>query len=273
MYPSYTPAELLAIKTKMLNRYGSILKSVVEIQWLDNNNQSGSASGFLVGNCDKVFLVTNKHVISEYMFNTNFSFYKKISISFYTKNGETHPVDIPLVENENLFDYVKIHDNKFIDVACIDITSFVKEMPDTVLLEVFNFNQLLSCNLFEISNIKTGSPIVACGYPFGIADHKNFPVSLGLIIGNPISGNEMFDFPPNTSLNIIDEVNGNAFNVIGRLPTGMSGAPIVSLAEDYLESAGLTDSVVGIAAIVHSNGNNGCAFNSDSIIEVLEMFN
>lgn len=251
--------------------YFSTLQKVIKIDTFESNGKTSTATGFLLTKKDKIFLVTNKHVICEFRFTSDLPLYKHITLSLRTKDNKTQLIEIVLSEKSES-GLINTHEKNFIDVAIIDITNNLMSVSEELDIDFFEVNQLIPKDRFENYDISDKSKIIISGYPLGKTLANNYPISISGEIDKQIQDNELFDFPANLSQDAKFEVNKNVIKVNGYFYIGMSGAPSIILSEDYPKLIQSQSAVVGIASIFDENNNCAFLYDSTTILDVLDMF-
>ena len=177
-------------------------------------NSLGTATGFFLVSEDKVWLVTNKHVL----YGDNYGDKEakpqvdKLTLLLHTNKSDlskNEEVEILLTKNnKNLW---KEHKNNEVDVVCI---------PIDLDREKYHF-VTISEDLIETKGLKIGfEKIFVMGYPFGWYDHIfNLPITRIGHLSSP------FGVP----------FQGKPF-LLGDVEThkGMSGSPVFLHLKDYM---------------------------------------
>ncbi len=97
-----------------------LIQTVVQIK-----NDSGSGTGFLVSAGERIFLVTNKHMLGEWSPVDPFILYDSILVTFYTSDQSQPKTTIRILlkgSNKEL-PKVLLHPKQKIDIGIVDITN------------------------------------------------------------------------------------------------------------------------------------------------------
>ncbi len=191
----------------------SIFLTTTIIQRLKNNNRIGTATGFFYTKENRIFLVTNKHVIygNEFALKESLPEVSQLEIMLHSNRNN-------LTQNEkviiNLFEGEKKlwleHLQSDVDVICIPINLDRQKY----------FYVTVADNLINSDNIKIGfEKIFVMGYPLGWYDSVfNLPITRIGHLSSP------FGIP----------FRGRPF-LLGDVEThkGMSGSPVFMYLKDY----------------------------------------
>lgn len=147
---------------------------------LIKNEWEGKGTAFLVGDKNKkrIFIVTNKHVISENeKIRHNF---KRVTFCFNREREDgvifAEKVEAELDSDEH--DVWREHPDKDVDVMAFDITQLLLELP-LLKMKVILDDYLAIPEIFDRLDIKIADEIIVLGYPdmFGLEhQNSNFPI-------------------------------------------------------------------------------------------------
>ena len=244
-----------------------------------------TGSGFLIfvledttTKLGKIFLITNKHVLP----NSNESKTITIKVPSKTEKGiESKEFNIEIYgKNNALMSFVKLHKNKNVDVAGIDITYFLTK--NKLLISAIPSEFLFRKADYEKHKIGLGDEVFIIGYPSSIYDNRTVMpiVRQGIISSNPYD-----DFYFNESLVKKDSTLPNPLNgflIDGSIFPGSSGS-LVLLKTSYemtnpkkFSFSRETSYVLGIISRNITTQTQsidlGIAFNAECIAEIIDEF-
>lgn len=191
-----------------------------------NEIELASATGFIVEQAQKYYLITNWHVVTGRNADTDECLDKKyagtpnrLSIWFHTKGnlGSWTSLEIPLFTDDNQKTWLEHPLGRAIDVVAITLSpELIKDIHIYTLdLELANVDILAMPAL----------PVSVIGYPFGISAGENWPIwKTGHIASDP-----EIDF----------QTGKPAFLIDATTRSGMSGSPVVLRLDSYSTSNGL----------------------------------
>ena len=259
-----------------------------------DNPEGGTGTGFLVmreisPGQGRVFLVTNKHVITKKM--KNYSSVPFIRCHFNTKekDGTTGTVsgEIPLI-NENGIERFRKHQDKDTDVFAIDVTDIIKLNPNIEKRWV-TYNEFALHEKRKELDITVGEEIVTIGYPLGLRQGEtNFPLVRQGLISTRI-GTVLIDQIKDNKGNI-RERELQAFLIDGATVPGSSGSPVIlkpvigRLQGDSIVMGTAPPVLLGIVAetkyapvqlgksVIPGYSGLGLAFDVETIKETIELF-
>jgi hypothetical protein len=171
---------------------------------MNGDSSVGTATGFFYRDDNRVFLITNKHVVTYSLEE------KKPNLVLVLHTNQNNPsqtatLRIPLFENSNRRWYQ--YDDVDIDIAAIPIE---RNILSTVYFVSFSEVDFPPKGI----EFSVGEDLLAVGFPRGFHDQKNFiPVVRNCTVATPIS--VPFEGAP---LMLID----------GTFHPGMSGSPVVT---------------------------------------------
>jgi hypothetical protein len=252
----------------------------------DSTSYLYSGSGFFIfvvkdtiANLGKMYLITNKHVLPQ----PNVSKTINIKAPYPSEKDSTFKeFDLDVYDKGNILsNHVKLHKNKMIDVAIIDVTEIL--MSKNIKINGIPSGYLLKNSDFEKYGIGLGDEVFVLGYPSSIYDKRTAKpiIRQGIISSNPRRDfyfNELLTKKNSTLPNPL-----NGFLIDGSIFPGSSGS-LVLLKTSYE----LTDPkeftftkkanyVLGIISSTFVNNNNqsiaiGLAFSSECIVDLLKEF-
>lgn len=194
-----------------------------------DGNNLGTATGFFFTKNDKIYLVTNKHVIYGDQFSSKDAVpvVNKLKIILHTNVAN-------LTENEeviiNLFDKKKQvwleHSQNDVDVICIPLNVDRKKY----------FFVTAADDLIDTGKIKIGfEKIFVMGYPFGWYDSTfNLPITRIGHLSSP------FGVPFNGKPYLLGDVETHK---------GMSGSPVFMYLKDYITKEDNGSSTINLGTI------------------------
>jgi hypothetical protein len=172
----------------------------------------GKATGFTIRCEDKLFLVTNWHVVSGRSADTLACLDKKkasipdrLTVSFHAANllGQWIDVDIPLLDQEGRHDWIEHPTGHLVDVVAL-------LLPANPAIEIFPLDLALAgVDLVA----QPAAPVCVIGFPFGLGTGGNWPIwKTGHIASDP-----SLDYEPGKPAFLIDATTRS----------GMSGSPVI----------------------------------------------
>lgn len=192
----------------------SIFLTTTIINSLFNSNKCGTATGFFYALNDKVYLVTNKHVIygDQFANETAEPIVNKFKLILHTNRNnlaQNEEVEINLLDKKKELWFE--HKQKNIDVICIPI-----ELDRRKYIYVSIGDELI-----DVDNIKIGfERIFVMGYPFGWYDSTfNLPITRIGHLSSP------YGIPFNSQPYLLGDVETHK---------GMSGSPVIMYLKDYI---------------------------------------
>lgn len=165
---------------------------------LIENEEGSVGTGFLVGRqldktTDKVFLVTNKHVLHPDSQGRTQAHAVRLHLNARTAAGEIAAWNIvhPLRYDDGRSNY-KEHPDRDVDVLAIDITNALVANPQ-LERKYLDYSLFLTEKVKIELNIGAGDEILVLGYPLGLRHRKNnFPLVRAGIIATRL-GEELED--------------------------------------------------------------------------------
>jgi len=152
-----------------------IIYAVVMLFQVSGQNVIGTATGFFYESNEKLYLITNKHVLNFSINNEDPKIHFKIHTDS-TDFSKQHEVIISLKENEKLKWYYLSND---IDVAAIPINKEILEKGIIYPLSSKNFPT-------ENIHLSIGEELYAIGFPRGFTDKINLtPIVKSVTISTP----------------------------------------------------------------------------------------
>jgi hypothetical protein len=159
------------------------LDSVVSIGTIDSGNFKALASGFLLGfkvaDADKegkapykIFLITNRHVFSEY---------KQVILRFNLTQAGSKTYNLNLVDDKNNKQWLA-HPNGNVDVAAININANTLKQ-DGINFDIVKDEDIAFLDTIRNEGISQGDGVFVLGFPMGIAGReRNYAIVRGGII-------------------------------------------------------------------------------------------
>jgi S1-C subfamily serine protease len=225
-----------------------VLKTVVKVVSTFAPGVTATGTGFLVSrevvkgtiSDRKVYLVTNKHVLSDWDVSdgTIEKYSHTIDVYFYRMNdltpGALKPVNIQIADAAGKPNMAKLalHPNPAIDVAAVLLTD---ELTAANQIDLVSFDRSFFLSFSSCSNFAgVGDQVFALGYPLGITSlTNNLPIAKAGYIAS-VPGQEFKIDTPATNRagkQVISRVQGKYLVVDGLIVPGNSGGPVVIPAE------------------------------------------
>lgn len=166
----------------MINIFEQLLYTTLKIECIDLlGNITSIGTGFLLSrpidiNSQKIYLVTNKHVIEGQ---------NNISISFTElENGEPKIGRIQKFNISELQQGIVYHPDKNIDIAILEITGLFINFPNKLFFKTVDYDMLAT---FKEEELNVAQSIYFVGYPDNRYDiANNLPlIRTGIIASNP----------------------------------------------------------------------------------------
>jgi len=188
----------------------------------DTSAYLGSATGFLCGFKDRIFLVTNWHVFSGRNFETETpihssaalpgSIHLALTVLAYQDKDSYTPART-LIENVPLYDaeanpLYKVHPSlgNDLDVSCLELTAVLNNFQEIK-------KSLFDCDaeLVKLANLSVMDPVFIVGYPLKTSTTPNeYPIYKAATVA---SEPDAYEKP--------------LFYVDGKTKKGMSGSPVI----------------------------------------------
>ncbi|MDA7857939.1 hypothetical protein N9A72_00415 [bacterium] len=199
------------------------LNSTVLVSYKTSSKKMKYGSGFLITKASDTFFITSKHLIPST--NDFKSFSIRISVVKNNEMPKVNIIEIPIFEDDNsYFSYVKMHPDKNVDVAAIDVTKFIKErdIKDKLLSER-NFG---TKNKLKAENITIGDEIFLLGYPQYFFDKRNnFPILRQGVIATFLQDGYVFNDISRKKYGLPSKLNG--FLIDANVFSGSSGSQVI----------------------------------------------
>lgn len=266
-----------------------LLKATVKIE-----TPSGAlGTGFIVsksadGGKRYFFLVTNKHLIGDYLlFDGKIeTYYDFIKIYCYKKDGSIQGIDISLKDKGGQLNRLKVfpYPKPHIDIAIISIADDLEKVQELDKWS-FDLSYLATNEILKKWNVDIGDQVFALGYPYGIYSKSNYyPIAKSGYIASKI-GEELILTIPHKDVNdkvAMRELKGKIVLVDGTLVPGNSGGPVViprgrrektiaDTAEVQVTNKSIDNLVIGIQSQSFTSAGISIVFNSEYILELVDM--
>jgi hypothetical protein len=256
----------------LLNKYSFLFKSIVQVYSVKDNNNIGSGTGFFIQKDERIFLCTNKHVISinDDVLNGNdkIEFIDELKIQINLKNGETVILSLPISDSSGqILESIQLHPTSFVDIAIIDITlSNLNQLLKYTDILLFSHKSLLTAD--RESELAVGNKAYVLGYPQGYSfTAKKYPVASESVIKEINSS--PFNFSGSISAAQELFVDNHFITLSGELYRGMSGAPIIILCDEQNQLVDRNYLIVGICAFFNDDNSKVDAYKSESILQLI----
>jgi S1-C subfamily serine protease len=271
--------------------YGSIdsklLKAVVRIECIDLSGGRSTGTGFLVNvqrdskGKQRMFLVTNKHMIGDYNPCDSFMAAKSINVTFYTKDSAkrftTFP--IPISNGLHIEKNIYLHPNRQVDIAIIEINSVASVQGASITS--FDTSILVPLREFGKYRVGVGDHIFAIGYPADIRSiTSNLPIAKSGWISSNLDGDVVLQtrWQKRDSTFCAPLLKGKIFLIDGSIIPGNSGGPVL-LARDLGHYSGnfLANNdyeppknvVLGIVSSGFGSTGINIIYSTDYILEII----
>jgi hypothetical protein len=242
-----------------------VLKSVLRIETPPNAaGQPETGGGFLVtateGKDDRLFLITNKHVIGDWNYaDGDFqNFWPWINVFFYRvgdPSGQSYrPTRIDLRKGASLDNSrVHLHPTPRIDLVTIEVTDRVHDPSEHIELTACAPSYLIPFGKIQGQLTDIADEVIALGYPLGIRSLSNdYPIAkIGALASTPGQEVSIPITPLNRArANVNITLEGKFLIVDGLIVPGNSGGPVV---------------IAGGTRIRHNPETNALEFSNESI--------
>ncbi len=251
-----------------------------------------SGTGFIISkaaenNMRYFFLVTNKHLIGDYLlFDGRIeTFYDFIKIFCYKKNGSAQEIIIPLKDADNQINKQKVflYPDSHIDIAVISIADDLEKINDLNKSSV-DLSYLLNDKTLKDLNIDIGDQVFVLGYPHNIySKSNNYPIAKSGYIASKI-GEELILPIPHKDANdktVMRQLIGKIILLDGTLVPGNSGGPVVmphgkrereNLNTNKVEftTGAVPNLVLGIQSQSWRDAGISIAFSSEYILKLID---
>lgn len=225
-------------KTLPIDYVGRIDENLLRIIVNIETPTGSTGTGFIINRAEKIFLVTNKHMIGDWSLVDPFIIHDFINIYFYPENPDSSiKYTYKLKENSGtIVKAVTLHPENDVDVAVVDIS------------DVYTKNSKIARNYFSTgflkkleevgteTNLGFGSQIFTIGYPAGFKfATSNYPVAKAGYIASQLHGKlEINASVKNRSGAVVEKKLSRKFFVVdGLIIGGNSGGPIISPKDFY----------------------------------------
>lgn len=249
---------------------------------------TGFVVGVIVDSSLYLYLVTNKHVISNnYTPFDPVILSDSIFVNFYLDSNIYRNKKCQIVLKDKLrnpLPIVKLHPNSSIDVAVIDITTIFIKNPELSFSNI-DTSRLAHFEHLKNINLGLGSQIFALGYPAAQRiSNGNLPIGKFGYIASSLSEQIEYDVFLKDQRSITRKLNlkGKFFIVDGLLIGGNSGSPIINPKEvkTYFSSSSnfsarqqfIHNYVVGILSLGVPGTGLSIIYSSDYILELIREF-
>ena len=246
----------------------------VENQW------NGGGTGFLVADeSERVFLVTNKHVLNPYKeirVNASRITVHHAVVSVDERKIEPSATELPLKRED-----WREHPDNATDILAFDLSTMLEQssVKKTFANVAIHLTYIAHERTYRNEDICPGDQVAVLGYPLGArVERTNAPlVRFGVIsswIGEQIR--RRIEWPPKSG--IFREDLLRAFWVDGAIIPGTSGSPVVLMPKSIREKDGALQIrrpipvMVGIIAENHEALRMGLAFEAPLVRDVIGMF-
>jgi len=265
-----------------------LLKATVRIE----TPTGTSGTGFIISKPSKsdgryYFLVTNKHLIGDYLlFDGKLdTYYDFIKVYCYKKDGSIQEIDILLKDEEGQINRRKVYPypEPHIDIALISIADDLEKVRELDKWS-FDLSYLATNEILKKWNVDIGDQVLALGYPYNIYSKSNYyPIAKSGYISSKI-GEELIITISHTDKNykkVERELKGKIILLDGTLVQGNSGGPIVvprgrrerteaNTNEVQFTKESLENLVVGVQSQSFIKAGISIAFSSEYILELID---
>lgn len=221
----------------------ALLKAVVKLDApATPNSNSVQGTGFIVSPAVTnaaghrlIFIVTNKHIISDWTPADRdiCSYRKSLSVTLYGGPGGAYTtIEVPLLDDSDrlLPSACRSHYDESVDVALVWLNR-----ADVIGNTIFNYNIFDESYLIYFNNISSqlvglGDQVFALGYPSGITSlTTSYPIAKsGYLSSNPGETLRLkLPFKNRAGDLRVPEFNGKLLIVDGLIVPGNSGGPVV----------------------------------------------
>ncbi|WP_461449880.1 trypsin-like peptidase domain-containing protein [Mucilaginibacter sp.] len=233
-----------------------------------------NASGFFIIVKDKVYFITNNHVVGDDFAKTEYirdhhhslpvdSIPDKLKIRVYSgKINSTFNVELPLI-NRNKVLYIKFWEDSPNNLKPMDVVAI--PVDDVTKIQLNNTIEFQSKDINEDLKLAPSGELFIIGFPFNYGQYNAYPIfKRGTIATEP-------------NLEII---NNYSFNIDATTRSGMSGSPVVFEGNLYNTKSGTALSagsgaifLVGIYSAQNYYMEIGTVWKMDIIFKKLEEIN
>ena len=203
-----------------------IVTTVTYIQQLKSGSIIGTATGFFYAQNNKLFLVTNRHVVQDEQSEINPDTLRLLLHCDPNNIANNDTYDVPLYSSSNTPLWKYHLTSPEIDVILINLDA--KVIQDRFFIRIWSASQFLP----SMYVLDPGEDVFIMGYPLSFFDHQhNLPVfrnaMIASIYGVPFRKNPYF----------LTDAN---------LHPGMSGSPVITKPKStWIDSNGNTNIVTG----------------------------
>ena len=261
---------------------------------LIENEWGGRGTGFLVFMPDepgskmgRVFLVTNKHVLNRQPLLRDKATKIKLHLNIRTNSNtiSARSTSFPTVIN-NVKSY-REHPSPDVDVLAFDLTGLLANNTNIVSQQV-PLERFATKSIIQSEDVKIGEEILVIGYPSSLK-HKdtNFPLVRQGIISTTIGQELEAEFDGGDGK--VKKRTLRGFIVDGGVIPGSSGSPVIMkpLTTRFIRENMTLQSITLLLGIIADTmyapisvpqvdtlgfAGLGIAFDADTIIETIEMF-
>jgi Trypsin-like peptidase domain len=276
----------------------SVLKSVVKIVSTFGSGKASIGTGFLAsrvvekatGSERQIYLVTNKHVVSDWDLSdgTISRYSQAIDVYFYRTSDATgamfkpRTIQISDANGKRISSKLAVHPDSAIDVAVVLLKD---ELAPDNKIDLASFDKSSFVSFAHCINFAgVGDQVFALGYPLGISSlTTNLPIAKAGYIAS-VPGQEFkIDVPTiNRAGNrVIANLQGKYLVVDGLIVRGNSGGPVVIPAETkvridpqtkqfQLASKPTKNFVVGMVSTALGGSGLTIVVSSDYILELID---
>lgn len=260
---------------------GKINKDTLKTVYLEvffNEIKLSTATGFILRESEKYYLVTNRHVVTGRNAFTNECIKKEtgaipnsliVHLNFLiTENKKkrfwANPFNIPLYDELDNIKWLELPKERKVDIGIIDLTNMI----NTVILNLKNMLNASNVQIFSynykdlnIEHKKVGQEVNVVGYPFGLTTITNgyFPAFTRGTISSE------WDLNLNVPLDeeCKNRILANAFLIDARTRMGQSGSPVITFDKSHY--------LLGVySGRVDKESDLGYVWKSELIKEIIE---
>jgi S1-C subfamily serine protease len=269
-----------------------LINSVIHITIPNKNIDSISfGTGFLISVfekvpiTEKVYLVTNKHMVGSWSLVDSFIPYDNILIDLYPKI-KSNPIIQKAIKIKNslgnLSSFIILHPNPLVDLALIDLTNLYKEnLNSNIYWQIADSSFLMGSAEMEKLKIGYGEQVFAIGYPSNVMiSGSNLPIAKSSYISSSTRGNFKVDLNIFSRKGELKKASpgGNFFLVDGLIIGGNSGGPVICANQTTIgftkDKLGVTRSqrssgIIGIVSMFLPGTGIAVIYSSDNILDLI----